>query len=234
MTIEALSLRPQSAPAQPGDARTCASAQLARAIVDGLEAGGFAPGQRLVEADLCERFGVGRSAVRDALQRLAARGVVTLSPNKGARISEVTLADALDTLELTELLLGLAARTAARSVSGQGVAEAVGNALRQLEQARELDDPRRFAAARKAFYATLIRAGGNQALRRVLPSVQVHVLRARFGFSTMQAEVFDEFRAIGAAVLAGDPERAERLGREHVRRIRERMEQNTTTIRTRE
>ena len=229
LSIDALALPPQSAPAEPDDARACASAQVARAIVDGLEAGAFAPGQRLVEADLCQRFGVGRSAVRDALQRLAARGVVTLSPNKGARIGEVTLADALDTLELTELLLGLAARTAARGIGRQGVAQAVADALAQLEQAREREDPRRFAAARKAFYATLIRCGGNQALRRVLPSVQVHVLRARFGFSTMHAEVFDEFRAIGAAVLAGDPERAERLGREHVRRIRERMEPTTTT-----
>lgn len=229
VSIDALSLPPQAAAAAPGGPRICASAQVARAIVDGLEAGAFAPGQRLIEADLCQRFSVGRSAVRDALQRLAARGVVTLSPNKGARIGEVTLEDALDTLELTELLLGLAARAAARGIGRPGVADAVADALARLEQAREPDDPRRFAAARKAFYATLIRAGGNQALRRVVPSVQVHVLRAQFGFSTMRAEVFDEFRAIGAAVLAGDPGRAERHGREHVRRIRERMERTTTT-----
>ena len=237
VNIDTLFLRPPPSSAQPRDARACGSAHLARAIVDGLEAGAFAPGQRLVEADLCQRFGVGRSVVRDALQRLAARGVVTLSPNRGARISELTLEDALDTLELTELLLGLAARTAARGIGRQGVAEAVRDALARLEEARERDDPARFAAARKAFYSTLVRTGGNQALRRVVPSVEVHVLRARFGFSTMRAEIFEEFRAIGDAVLQGDPERAERLGREHVRRIRERLERSTertTTTETQE
>ena len=213
----------------PGERPACASARLARAIVAGLEAGSYAPGQRLIEADLCERYGVGRSAVRDALQRLAARGVVTLNPNRGARISELTLDDALDTLELTELLLGLAARTAARAIDRPGASEAVAAAIEGVAQARAGHDPLRFAQARKAFYAALVRAGDNQALRRVLPSVQVHVLRAQFGFSTMQDEVFEEFRAIADAVLAGDPERAEALGREHVRRIRARMQTHTTT-----
>lgn len=215
--------------ADSGERPACASATLARAIVAGLEAGSYAPGQRLIEADLCARYGVGRSAVRDALQRLAARGVVTLSPNRGARISELTIEDALDTLELTELLLGLAARTAARAVGRPGVPEAVGAAIEAVAQARARHDPMRFAEARKDFYAALVRAGGSQALRRVLPSVQVHVLRAQFGFSTMQDEVFEEFRAIADAVLAGDPERAEALGREHVRRIRARMQTDTTT-----
>jgi DNA-binding GntR family transcriptional regulator len=45
-------------------------------VVHGLEAQRFVPGQRLVESDLASQFGVGRNSVREAIQRLAADGIV--------------------------------------------------------------------------------------------------------------------------------------------------------------
>src|SRR5580693_8157934 len=99
-------------------ARSESTVSASQAVVEGVIAalgeGRLSPGQRLVEADLCLRFGVGRNAVREALQRLVSEGVVELSRHKGATIREISPEQALQVLELTELLVGLAARAAAR------------------------------------------------------------------------------------------------------------------------
>src|SRR3546814_18595052 len=55
-------------------------------ILEDLEYHRMVPGQRIVETDLAVQFGVGRNAVREAMQQLAMRGVVDLSPNRSASI----------------------------------------------------------------------------------------------------------------------------------------------------
>lgn len=57
------------------------------------------PGTRLVEDKLCEIFGIGRTRIRQVLQRLAHERVVTLMPNRGAIVSEPTVQEARDIFE---------------------------------------------------------------------------------------------------------------------------------------
>src|SRR5215212_3192469 len=85
-------------------------------IVNELEAQTLVPGQRLVEVDLASQFGVGRNSVREALQRLAAEGVVDLFRHKGAVIRSLTVKQTLDVLDVAERMMGLLARTAARAI----------------------------------------------------------------------------------------------------------------------
>lgn len=49
------------------------------------------PGERLIQSELAERLGVSRTPVREALQKLAAEGLITLSPYKGAHVAELSL-----------------------------------------------------------------------------------------------------------------------------------------------
>jgi DNA-binding GntR family transcriptional regulator len=132
-------------------ARTTA-ADIARIVVEGLEAGEFSPGQRMVEADLCLRFGVGRQIVREALQHLHAIGVVALEPNRGAHIIHVTRDQAVMTLELTELLFGLVSRTAARRIAaGADARRLVGRDRRELLRLGANARPRRLYARAPPF-----------------------------------------------------------------------------------
>lgn len=63
--------------------------RLRRMIVDG----DLAPGEKVPEKVLCDRFAVSRTPLREALKVLANEGLVTLTPNRGAMVSELTLAD---------------------------------------------------------------------------------------------------------------------------------------------
>jgi DNA-binding GntR family transcriptional regulator len=62
------------------------------------------PGTRLIETKLCEVLGLGRTRVRQVLQRLAGEGLVTLLPNKGALVTQPTVQEALDVFEARRLL----------------------------------------------------------------------------------------------------------------------------------
>src|SRR5438034_10507154 len=80
----------------PADARRTVAEALRAAILRGE----FVPRQRLVEADLCERFGASRFIVRAVLQDLAAQGLVEFQRNRGARVREISLAEAIEITEV--------------------------------------------------------------------------------------------------------------------------------------
>jgi DNA-binding GntR family transcriptional regulator len=207
-----------------GDTR---SASAIRTVIEGvielLESGRLAPGQRLVEAELCVRFGIGRNSVREGLQRLAAEGIVELQRNRGARVREVTLEDAVQTLEVTELLTGLAARAAARAIASDEDGKSMGAALQLLDHASKEGDLRSFVRARREFFASLMNLSHNRELQRILATVHVHVLRAQFHLTDIQRQLQADYYAIGRAVLAGEPAQAEHIARRHVRRLRAAM-----------
>ena len=96
------------------DSRPAVTEALRAAIL----AGEYAPKQRLVEVDLCERFGTSRFILRAAMQELAAQGLVEFQRNRGARVRDISLAEAIEITEVRILLEGLlAARAAERATN---------------------------------------------------------------------------------------------------------------------
>jgi DNA-binding GntR family transcriptional regulator len=55
--------------------------------------GDLAPGEKLSERDLCSRFGVSRTPLREALKVLSTEGLVRLIPHRGAAVSKLTISD---------------------------------------------------------------------------------------------------------------------------------------------
>src|SRR5690242_20857265 len=80
-------------------------------------AGEFVAGQRLVEVDLCGRFGCGRFAVRAAIPVLASEGLVDVQRHRGARVRIIPLAEAIEITEVRRLLEGLIAARAAELIT---------------------------------------------------------------------------------------------------------------------
>lgn len=78
------------------------------------------PGAELTEAALCARLGIGRTPVREALQRLASEHLVQISPRRGVRVAEINVEQQLMVLEVRrELERMIAGRAAARATSAE-------------------------------------------------------------------------------------------------------------------
>jgi DNA-binding GntR family transcriptional regulator len=196
-----------------------------RGIVRGLYDGRYVPGQRLVEADLTSEFKVSRGSVREALNRLGAEGIVTLNLHRGAHIRSLTREEAFEIVDLLEVLVGLAARLAAQRIGLGGHRALLQGSVAALSDRKRRAQFFAFVRARNAFYRALLEIAGSGELKRVLASVHVNLIRVQS--RTFEAESGSEgnrlehYRAIAAAVLAGDARRAETAARRHVRNVRE-------------
>jgi DNA-binding GntR family transcriptional regulator len=189
-------------------------------IVRGLDVQTFVPGQRLVEADLVAQFGVGRNSVREALQRLAAEGIVELLRHKGAAIRSLSLQDTLDVLDVAERMTGLLARTAARGSGDAVQAHTLKKIVQELGAADKARDGAAFSAARRRFYRALLEMGGNRELKRLFPAIHMPIVHAQHRLPTLQKMRLADYRRIAAAVLAGEAEQADTAGAAHVSNVR--------------
>lgn len=203
------------------------SDRVVQGIIEELLAGRYVPGQKLIEADLTRKFDLSRGPIREALKKLAAEGVISLTPHRGAFIRAFSRRDLYEMLVVLENLVGLMARLAAEAVKS-------GNDPRPLSEAYELLGPYEepgskelsYIERRRNFYESLVQIGGNRQLARVMPSVEIHIIRAQFlPFMTdkeMEARL-NEYSAITRAVLDGDPRKAERTARKHIAETKKRL-----------
>src|SRR6267143_6980127 len=90
---------------------------------EAIVSGGFHPNERLVEAAVATKLGVGRTAVRAALVRLDQEGLVTLEVNRGARVRLISDREALEIEEVRATLEGLLARRAATRATAANLRE---------------------------------------------------------------------------------------------------------------
>jgi DNA-binding GntR family transcriptional regulator len=190
-------------------------------IVKGVFVGRYVPGQRLVEADVMRDFGVSRGSVREALNRLAAEGIIALNPHRGAEIRRLSRKEASDILLLLETLIGFACRLAALNIAKNDNRALLRETLAALLQAPFSTSAYEFVHLRNRFYRTLLDIGDNKELARILPSVQVHLLRTQTRAVTAKDETehLEDYKVIAQSILKADPEASERAGRRHVRRV---------------
>lgn len=95
------------------------AARLRTMLVEGL----IQPGAKLNERELCERLGVSRTPLREAIKLLAAEGLVDLLPNRGAIAVKLTEADVLNTFEVLAMLEGMSGELAAQRITDAELTE---------------------------------------------------------------------------------------------------------------
>lgn len=209
-----------SPPAAAGE-RVSSSDYIVRAVKEQLYDGRFAPGQQLTESELTRRFGVGRSSVREALKRLAAEGVVTISLHRGARIRSLTRKDVQDGLKVTEALAALAARTAAERAHTPSEIKTLRATLKSLRSGASERAPNDAPDGRR-FYEQLAKMSGNDALERIFMTALSEMIRLQFRPAygpEVERQRLGAYAGILEAILANDPAKAERALHQHLRRI---------------
>ncbi len=180
-----------------------------RDIMRGLYEGRYYPGQRLIEAELTAGYGMSRSTIREALNRLTALGIVELTGQRGAQICSLTVEDAVDTLVISEGLLKIAARVAALRIDRPGNRDLLEAALEQVAQC----DPKRnfgeSGLARFAFYSAILTISDVAGLANVLQSLRSDIVRVEFRNALLAADQFRYYKRIADAIFAGNSKAAE-------------------------
>ncbi|MFO7759852.1 MAG: GntR family transcriptional regulator [Roseovarius sp.] len=184
-------------------------------LLEAIDIGVFKPGDRLVESDLAERFGVSRTPIREALQRLETQSMLT-------RDGRSLIVASLDYNQLAELyvvraeLEGLAAKLAAQHATP----EEVGVLSDMVEEDRSLlGQPTELARANRRFHKQIHLASHNRFLVQQLDLV--HRSMALLATTSLAAEGRDkdalrEHDAIVRAIKAQDGAAAAKALRDHI------------------
>jgi DNA-binding GntR family transcriptional regulator len=139
----------------------------------------LAPGQLLTEAYLIERFGMGRTPVREAVQRLAWEGLMEIRPRAGVAVAALDPADFAKVLEARRGVELVLAKSAARYASSADD-EAFAFVGSQMREAAEQGDVDLFLDADKAFDTVLAGAAANPYAARLAAPLQTHSRRFWF------------------------------------------------------
>lgn len=198
------------------------AAKRSSSIADALESliltGQFADGERLDEVQLADRFQVSRTPLREAIQKLAATGLVEQRPHRGAFVRQPGPVELLEMFEYMAELEASCARLAAPRITDDAIAAL--NAINARSHAAvEARDADAYYAENETFHATIYRQSGNTLLeadclrlqRRLSPFRRRQLrLRGRLGQS------MGEHEAIVAALAKGDAAGAAETMRNHV------------------
>jgi DNA-binding GntR family transcriptional regulator len=201
-------------PAAPGAA---SKADLVhRRLKEQIELGELAPGTPLSELSLVEHTGASRTPVREALRRLAAEGLVDLTPRQGARVSRVSLQSVRDLFDFRSMLEPAAVRQATEAAATDQELRRTFTEMR-TEFARiqrrvpSQDRSRAFYALADRFDWAIIGATRNEHLRRTIAELRPHTARLR-NLSHVDPQRIEvsvaEHLAICEALLAGDADGA--------------------------
>ena len=137
------------------------------------------PGQRLPEPLLCERFGVSRTPLRDALKVLAGEGLVELTHNSGAIVTAPTADDIEGKLALIELFECYAAREACAEASDVELRQ-LSKLHQQMGEAFARRDMNGYYRLNNAVHSAIVAASHNSTLVDLHASLWRHIERVRF------------------------------------------------------
>lgn len=192
--------------------------------------GPLQPGERLLPADLKDRYGLGLTPIREALTRLASEGLVEAEAHRGARVRAVTLSEFTDLMRTRREIEALCLSAALAHGDAAWEAEIL-RTLHLLTCAALPDSPEDRATAEawerahRAFHFALVAACGSAWLTRFWNELADHSERYRkirlLNYKRRAADVRDvnaEHRAIAEAALARDADAAISLMNSHLGR----------------
>lgn len=194
-----------------GAVRERVTADLRQEII----AGSLRPGDRLVERELAERFGVSRVPVREAIRALVAEGFVHFETPRRTVVRRLTPNDVKELFELREALEVYAAGLAASRATPGDLAE-VQALLDRAAAATEAGDAELITDLNSRLHDRIVAMAGNSLLTEALEPVA-----GRLRWMTRRNEEWPqllvEHRELYEAIASGDPDRARAHALTHVR-----------------
>jgi DNA-binding GntR family transcriptional regulator len=195
------------APRDPTPVRAQLAQKLRQLVTDGV----YKAGDRMTERELCERLGVSRPSVREALRQLEAEGLVDVLPNRGPVVKMVTVSDMLELWEVRTALETLIARRFASHGTERQI-EALDKAIHDFDAALRSEDIGFIKSTKTALYEAFS-AGANSAILtsyfRQVNARLSFVWSSSLMFPGRPAESIGELSALLTAIKNRNPAAAE-------------------------
>ena len=177
--------------------------------------------QHLTEGFFASRFGISKSPIREALNRLESEGLITIIPRRGAFVSEFSIHDVEEIYELREVLEALVVRDAVLdSKTLGGMRESVRAAKAYLRK----NDISNYIREDATFHTKLAQASSNSRLAKILENMhnQMLILRRKTFELTSRTSVKQHTQILGA-LEKGRKDVAAKLMVRHIRTVRRRL-----------
>ena len=192
-------------------------------IVDGY----YPQGVKLIEQDLAQEFGMSRPLLREVLGELESQGLVEKHRNKGSMVRRIDSRSLLEIMEIREVLEGLAARLAAqKSKPGdwRDLEKQFGEPFEQI--VKDLDFEK-YLDLISIFRDRMVAAAQSEELSKLINSqyAKIRIVQRRIVILPGRMHhAIKEHRDVLNAILAGDPDKAEKMKRINMKKARECLE----------
>ena len=153
--------------------------ELVERLRDEIIEGTLRAGERVPEAEICARYGVSRTPLREALKVLAAEGLVTLALNRGATVARISASDIEELFPIIGALEALAGRQAAARASDRDV-ERIEALHRQMVARYEAEDWVGYSKLNRRIHEAIFEIADNQALAALYQQLLVRIHAVRF------------------------------------------------------
>jgi DNA-binding GntR family transcriptional regulator len=140
--------------------------------------GYFKPGERLIENQLSKKFGVSRTPIRESIRKLAAEGLVEITPKGGTKVSKLTKKDIDEIYEIRGVLESLAAEKAASLMSHEEI-ESLEKLLKDSEKTLLNKDMKRMAQIDTKIHNLICKYSKNNRLSQLIDVLCTNITRQR-------------------------------------------------------
>ncbi|HTJ94673.1 MAG TPA: FCD domain-containing protein [Pararobbsia sp.] len=203
-----------------GSADRALNTRVRDALLDAIQSGELASGDKLVEVDWAGRLGVSRAPVREAFRALEQAGLLEMYRNRGVFVRTVSEAEANELRAVRALLESHACRLLAERLDAGHAAE-LHRLLDAMSDALTLDDRARYVRLNRAFHDLIVAWAGNRALHGIYRDMidQLHLSNG-IGSDNAPADTMrdalSEHRALVTALASRDADGAAQIMHRHI------------------
>ena len=194
-------------------------------IRESVLSGKYPPGHHLIAEDLAKELGVSRMPVREALHRLEVAGLVTMSPHRGAVVSEFAEPEIIELYHIRAVLDGLAARLAVPNLTDDDFAQ-LNARVDEMQTTIKAGETEAFLRANRDFHLVIWKAARAPRLQELLKNL--YDTSQPFRNTSVQLpgradQVIEEHRRIAKALMKRDVVAAEKYANDHHERTAVRL-----------
>lgn len=175
-------------------------------------------GDKVPERELCEKLGVSRTPMREALKVLAADGLLILEPNRGARVRVITIEELEEAFPVMGAFEALAGELACQHISEKQL-EQLRQSHEHMMRCFEARDMPGYFKSNQSIHEIIMTAAGNETLSAMHQSLASRIRRTRY-LANMSADrwqqAVDEHAEILQAIEARDSERLSAILKLHL------------------